>query len=215
MSRTRAALTIVLATLALAACTSTPAEPSPSTPTASDARTLAPSTLPPSPTRRPASPAPTAATGADQDMTTPPVRPAGLDGPATEDSAGDVGRYFLQLFPYALATGDLEEWDALSGEECKYCAHLRALVTDVHEAGNHGTGGAPELGYTTAMADGKGGFLVAIDYFETPSRTVAPDGSVVDDFPDRFSMRAELNLRWSGSAWKVEAGRAKELGSGS
>ena len=215
MPRTLAAQMIALATLTLAACTpqtpdvSASANGTTSTPTAVHS---APSVAAPTPSPR-RSPAPTA--GPDQDMTTPPSRPAGLDGPATEVSAREVGIYFLELFPYALATGDLRDWDALSGKDCRYCAHLRAIITDVHDAGNHGTGGAYEFGFATAVERENGDFVVGIEYVETPSRTVTADGSVVEDFADRYSMKAVLELHWSGSAWAVEAGKATEFGAAS
>ncbi len=206
MLRTRATLTIALAALALAACTSQSPNPSASaTPSMSPSAThSAPATPTPSPT-------PTPTTDA-QDVTTPPARPDALDGPASEENAKAVGRYFLSLFPYAVATGDLTAVDALSGAGCKYCKHLRRIVTEIHDAGNHGTGGAYELGFTSAIQSGDGDFTVGIEYVETPSRTVAPDGSVVEDFPDTYNMKAVLKLRWSGSSWTVEAGKATEFG---
>ncbi|CAM5784777.1 DUF6318 family protein [Cellulomonas persica] len=145
-------------------------------------------------------------------MSTPPARPEALDGPASEENAKAVGRYFLSLFPYAVATGDLAAIDALSGQGCKYCKHLRGIVTEIHDAGNHGTGGAYELGFTSGIRKDDGDFTVGIEYVETPSRTVAPDGSLVEDFPDTYSMKAVLRLHWSGSAWTVEAGKATEFG---
>ena len=209
MLRTRATLTIALAALALAACTSQSPEPSASA-TASHSASVTQS--PPS-TPTPAPPTPSATPTTDaQDVTTPPARPEALDGPATEDNAKAVGRYYLSLFPYAVATGDLAAMDDLSAEGCKYCKHLRGIVTEIHDAGNHGTGGAYELGFTSGIRNDDGDFIVGIEYVETPSRTVAPDGSLVEDFPDTYSMKAVLRLHWSGSAWTVEAGKATEFG---
>ncbi len=198
MLRTRATLTIALAVLALAACTSQSPNPSASvTPskTTTSAAQSAPTTPAPSPT-------PTPTTDA-QDVTTPPARPDALNGPASEDNAKAVGRYFMSLFPYAVATGDLEAWDALSGPSCKYCQSLRDAVAEIHDAGNRGTGGAFELGFTSGFALENGEFIVGLEYFETPSQTVAPDGTVVADYPDRNSKKANISLTWTGSSWVV------------
>ncbi len=206
------ALAIALAALTVAACTGQPSEPSPTAArpvAASSARATAPPSQVPSDT-----PTPAHTSGADQDVSTPPGRPAALDGPATEENAKAVGRYYLSLFPYAVATGDLSQWDALSGEGCRYCDHLRAIVTDIHDAGNHGTGGAYELGFTSGLKDEDGHFIVGIEYVETPSRTVAADGTLVEDFPDRYTMKAVLELSWSGSSWTIEHGKATEFGDG-
>lgn len=208
MLRTRATLTIALAALTLAACspqTSDPAaNPTAATPSATQSTIAAPETTTPTPTPRPPA--------ADDDVTTPPEQPTALDGPASEENAKAVGRYFLALFPYAVATGDLADFDALSGKTCKYCSHLRGIVAEIHDAGHHGTGGAYQLGFTSAIEDEGGDFTVGIEYVETPSQTVAPDGSVVEDFPDTYSMKAVLKLAWSGSSWTVEAGKATEFG---
>ncbi len=143
---------------------------------------------------------------------TPPARPTALDGPATEENAKEVGKYFLTLFPYAVATGDLGAWNTLSGADCKYCQSVRDLVAEIHEPGNHGTGGAYELGFAGVSALGGDRFVVSIEYVETPSRTVAPDGSIVEDFPDAYSMKAQVELSWSSGEWTVDGVQVDQWG---
>ena len=192
---------ITLAALPLAACTSPSPDQSAST-TASHSASVSQS--PPS-TPTPASPTPSATPTTDaQDVTTPPARPAALDGPATEDNAKAVGRYVISLVPYAIATGDLRDWNALAGEPCKYCKNVRDYVVDLHSAGGHGTGGALELGFTTGFDLGGGEFIVGLEYFEAPSQTVAKDGTVTDDTTETASYKANISLVWSGSSWKVK-----------
>ena len=201
MLRTRATLTIALVALALAACTSQSPNPSAS---ATAASTASVTQSPPStPTPPPPTPAATPTTDA-QDVTTPPERPAALDGPATEDDAKAVGRYVMSLVPYAIATGDLREWNALAGEPCKYCKNVRNYVVDLHSAGGHGTGGALELGFTSGFDLGDGEFIVGLEYFEAPSQTVAKDGTVTDDTTETASYKANISLVWSGASWKVK-----------
>ncbi|GAA3818165.1 DUF6318 family protein [Cellulomonas soli] len=38
------------------------------------------------------------------------------------DAALAVGRYFLELYPYVIETGDTTEWDRLSHPDCIFCA---------------------------------------------------------------------------------------------
>ncbi|UJP40135.1 DUF6318 family protein [Cellulomonas palmilytica] len=202
MSRTPAALMLALATLTLAACTSQ--IPDPSTTTASPSASLVAEPAPSaSPTPPPPVPSPSATTEV-QDVTVPPERPAALSGPATEESAKAVGRYVLSLVPYAFATGDLTEWNALSGEPCNYCKSVRETVTDIFDAGGHGTGGALELGFTSAFDLGHGEFVVGLEYYEAPAQTVARDGTVTDETTETASYKANLSLVWSGSSWKVK-----------
>ena len=35
-----------------------------------------------------------------------------------------VAEYFVLLYPYVYATGDLAEWNALSDPDCKFCASV-------------------------------------------------------------------------------------------
>lgn len=144
-----------------------------------------------------------------------PARPAALDGPATEDNAKAVGRYFLSLFPYVVATGDLTAWDALSGQSCTCCSSVREFVTEIHDAGHHGEGGAFELGFTSGFDVGGGDFVVGIEYIETPSQTVAADGTVVEDFPENLSYKANFSLTWTGTTWVVNGVQVDDWGKNS
>lgn len=205
MSRLPAALMLALATLTLAACTDAGPEPQRAVTVAATAATTLPPTASASTTTAPSpSAAPTRSAGPDQDMTTPPQPPAALVGAATEDNAKAVARYFLSLVPYVFATGDLSTWDQLSGPECSFCDSIASTAKEIHGKGNHGTGGALELNFTSAFALEDGRFVVGIEYLETPSRTVASDGSVVEDFPDTYSMKANFELRRSSSSWVVD-----------
>ncbi len=102
----------------------------------------------------------------------------------------------------------------MSGTDCTYCQSVRELVAGIHDPGNHGTGGAYELGFAGVSALGGDRFVVGIEYVETPpSRTVAPpDGSIVEDFPDTYSMQAQIELSWSDGKWTVDGVQVDEWG---
>lgn len=109
---TRWAVVAVLSVLAIAGCTGDSEAP-PTTPPVTSAA--------PSPSETP-SPTPT------PDAATPPERPdMSVVDAATAEA---VARYFLELYPYVYATGDLTEWKALSHPECIFCA---SVVTNVEE----------------------------------------------------------------------------------
>src|SRR5690554_3704314 len=50
-------------------------------------------------------------------------KPAPPDAMRRDDVAGAeaAAQYFLQLYPYVYATGDLSEWEAMSDPECVFC----------------------------------------------------------------------------------------------
>lgn len=100
----------VVAALALTSCTGQAEDPPTTTPATSAA---------PSPSATPTdTPTPDAAT--------PPERPDMSQVDAATAEA--VAVYFMELYPYIFATGDLTDWDALSHPECIYCADVSSAV---------------------------------------------------------------------------------------
>jgi Family of unknown function (DUF6318) len=214
MRRIAGGLVLVML-VGLTGCTSDEPDPSPTT-TAPVATATAGATTTPSPTPSP-TPTPAAAptSGPDQDVTIEPTKPAALDGPPTEDNAIAVGKYFMALIPYVVATGDIAAWDALSGKDCKYCANIRTAAIDVQKAGQTVEGGAMDLGLGTAIesddpSDGVT-LLVGIDFTEHPSRWLGPDGAVVKEYPDTARAHASLELVWAQGQWTVEGASADEV----
>nr|WP_243861059.1 DUF6318 family protein [Cellulomonas uda] len=206
---------VLVGVLASAGCTAEgTAAPTTPRPTTSSHATVTP-TPDPSPTPTPSS-APSVAptSGPDQDVTKPPARPDALDGPATEDNAVAVAKYFTALYSYIVATGDFTEWDALSGPDCRFCESGRESAEEVHNAGNHGTGGAVDLGFGSASAQGDGTFVVDVQFTEYPSQTVNPQGVVVEDFPGTLQLKATMVLSHDGRGWRVEGVKIDEFGSG-
>ena len=90
----------------------------------------------PTPTTAVESPSPSASPSPEvtADALTPPARPPEMD---QDDEAGAAAaaRYFLELHLFALATGDLEEFDRLSATDCQFCANVRADVLRAYAAG--------------------------------------------------------------------------------
>ena len=204
---------VLVGVLASAGCTAEgTAAPTTPRPTTSSHATAAPIPDPsPTPSSAP-SVAPTS--GPDQDVTKPPARPSALDGPATEDNAVAVGRYFLALFPYINATGDLTAWDELSGAECKFCASSHERVVTRFDAGNRGIGGAIDFGWGTATAEGRDRFLVELQLHQYGSQTVDAGGAVVEDFSDPMDLRANMRVSRGADGWSVDGVQVDEVGSG-
>ena len=71
----------------------------------------------------------------DTALATPrPERPAEAD---QHDMAGAVAaaEYFITLYPYVYATGDLTDFRAMSAATCKFCESVIANTTSMHTAG--------------------------------------------------------------------------------
>src|SRR5699024_4338228 len=74
----------------------------------------------------------------------PPERPAAMEQ-ETVDGAIAAAKYFMELYPYIYATGDLDEWDALSDDGCEFCRNSRELALDLTTDGGFASGGAVEI----------------------------------------------------------------------
>lgn len=127
--------------------------------------------------------------------TTPTPRPT---GPLTEeqlleilppeatfpDTQGAIAtaKYFLEEYPRMYATGDSRVWEALSLEECVFCADSLRGARETHADGNYREGG----GFTfddsrTVFARDPGTGLAYVTFFVTiePSVTRSSDGTEV------------------------------------
>ena len=176
--------------LLLAGCTN-------GTPTAPESSTPPPVVSTPSPT-----PTPTAPPAVD--VTVKPERPAALDEPPSVEGAVAVAEYFVLLYPYVYATGDLAEWNALSDPDCKFCASVDSNAREMALNGQHSEGGA------TSVLDPVGteiepavSYSVEMDAVHQPSATVSADGTVVESFPEITRTRWSMIVHWKGDAWAI------------
>ncbi|MBX9245512.1 hypothetical protein ICW40_11935 [Actinotalea ferrariae] len=172
------------AVVGLAACTPEATEP---TPTVSPAGTTTPSASP-TPTTPPEGIA--------------PERPAEL-AEVSVAGAEAAARYFLQLYPYVYATGDLTEWRALSHPECTFCASVVSNVEAQVAAGNVNRGSLIDVLEIAAAEITPGRFGVNAVITEAPSRELDPDGNVVSEQPSPITYDAVFALQHLQAGWVV------------
>lgn len=63
-----------------------------------------------------------------------PERPEGMDEESAEGAVA-TATYFVQLYPYVYATGDLEQWRSMSRQDCLFCGSVITNVTRLHDSG--------------------------------------------------------------------------------
>ena len=123
---------------------------------------------------------PTASASPSQSPIVAPVRPAEMER-SDEVGALAAAEYFMELFAYVMATGDVVEWDAVSYGECEFCSRIREDVQRVYEAGGRYSGGA--LLDVTAVAGPQhptlGGYPVTVDFSVGPGSEHDAAGAVV------------------------------------
>ncbi|WP_413452174.1 DUF6318 family protein [Georgenia phoenicis] len=108
-----------------------------------------------------------------------PTRPAAMERDDIE-GAKAAAEYFLALYPYVYATGDLEEWEEMSHPECEFCRSTSDDVTEVFAEGGRGTGGAFTVDevFASPPDDEFEHFRVELVGAEEPSRLLSDDGTV-------------------------------------
>ncbi|WP_149205153.1 DUF6318 family protein [Actinotalea subterranea] len=157
-----------------------------------------PTTEPPSPS---VTPSPTPTPTPTPEAAIPPERPDMSQ--VDEATAEAVFTYFLKLYPYVYATGDLTEWRSLSHPECVFCASVITHVEEMVAKGNANDGSLITLGEveTLEVTDGEW-FSVEGEFQEGPSVERDPGGTVVDERPTPDDLHFFAAVTHDG-AWSV------------
>lgn len=155
-------------------------------------------TLPPRPTPT-ASPTPTEAPAPE----TIPPEPAAALSEQTVEGADAVARYFLDLYPYAYATGDLEEWQRLSDPDCVFCTSVVDNVTAMHRGGDYASGGAVTVHTMTAEQLTGTRFAVEGQITQDATSRHDADGLVVSAPTSPVTYDIVFALEWRQAHWRV------------
>ena len=185
--------TVLLGIAGLAGCTGDD-DPAPAPPTTSAPAEVTPSSTP-TPTPTPTDPA-----------AVPPERPSAMD---TVDTAGAeaVAQYFLQLVPYAEATGDTAALEALSHEDCIFCRSVLDGVDALVAAGQHHTGGLPSFAAVSALEVDPGAWwTVDVDLTQSPIEVLDAAGTVAaQGQPESVSYHMDIAVVFDTRGWRVRA----------
>jgi hypothetical protein len=99
------------------------------------------------------------------------------------DEAGAVAaaEYVLRVAHYAVATGDLTEWDRLATSDCGFCANIRQTVQEAYSAGGRLSGGEFTLqpGIVVATDPSMNMFAVEVPFRSAPVDHYDGSGSLV------------------------------------
>jgi len=112
------------------------------------------------------------------DVTVPPERPAAMATPSAEGAAA-AASYFISLYPYVLATGDLTEWNAMSTETCDFCTNTRTEVDQLQSAGLRSIGGVEVMSASGKALGSHNWYAADLSVRMAPSTDVEADGTVV------------------------------------
>ncbi|GAA3209660.1 hypothetical protein GCM10010488_03960 [Oerskovia jenensis] len=133
-----------------------------------------------------------------------PERPADMDR-TDEVGAAAAATYFLELYPYVMATGDLTEWEQVSlRETCEFCSAVLDHVAGYVSAGNQYLGGAVtvEVLEVYPLDTLYAGYPVDVRVQQASSTVVSPTGAVLEETAAEDSvLRAELIH--DGEKWRL------------
>ena len=138
--------------------------------------------------------------------------PARIDGmdESSPGGAAAAATYFLSLYPYIYATGDLTAWDEMSGEDCVYCASVRDNVVAIHADGGWSDPWQAEIVLNSCAVDltDSNRYVVTTSVF-TPAYVgysgvpVAPSSIPADQ------STARVQVYWKDGRWIVEEGEVQ------
>jgi hypothetical protein len=112
--------------------------------------------------------------------------------------------YFLQLFPYALNTGDLTDWNSLSHPECIFCAGLSDEVRRQAGLQEHQVGLATSIAAATGVEVTPGSFFdVDLELTQGPWQVVDSAGAVVEQSAPTKIMQVHMNVVRDSGFWLV------------
>ena len=147
-----------------------------------------PTTEPPSPS---VTPSPTPTPTPTPEAAIAPERP---DMSQVDDATAEaITRYYLELYPYVYATGDLTDYRSLSHPECIFCTSVITNVEAMFAAGQHSEGGLLALGPATVRHTDRL-WLVSLEMVQQPSSTVSGAGEVVEEFPETKTIHVDTVL---------------------
>jgi len=171
---------VLAAGLALSACTGVTPEPEVSTGPTGD----------PTPTAS-ASPSPSPS------VPTKPERPEAMEREDAEGAAA-AAEYFIELYPYVMATGDTEEFEAMSHRACGFCDDALEQARQIEEGGWRYTGGGSTLSVTQTYErdDLTGIYPLDVEISQESSEISENDGTKLDSIESKvFDRRVEMGLR--------------------
>src|SRR5690625_2403296 len=112
-----------------------------------------------------------------------PTKPPEMAGDDV-DGAVAAAEYFLLLYPYVYATGDLDEWQAMSHPDCNFCASVISNVDRIHSEDGYVVDEEMEITVIEAYLPERDGGVFAVDLLLVSGTSVeySVEGQVVEEW---------------------------------
>ncbi len=152
-------------------------------------------------TRSTAAPSPSASPTVN--VRVKPERPDAWDD-VSVDGAIAVAEYFLQLYPYSYATGDVDAWQSLSHPECVFCADVNENIHDMFMAAHRAEGGSVSFASTSGREVTQGElFSIDLQMTQAPSRVIDANSAEVEGWSTEKTYDVNVLVLRDGDRWQV------------
>ena len=140
-----------------------------------------------------------------------PERPENMDEDSPEGAVA-TGSYFVQLYPYVYATGDLEQWRAMTRQDCLFCGSVITNVTSLHDSGGWVDPWVHTITETGYSDPGPGSEYSRVDIVFSQEAVYTYDGSGAPPEVDDPVSRTQLILamRYEDGHWIIREGQVEE-----
>lgn len=147
-------------------------------------------------------------------MATPPVAAGAPLLPATAKEKSPIGlqafaRYYIDVYNYALRTGETTLLESLATDDCDTCAAYVKQVRDAYAGGGRIDGGTVKVLNSGAppLIDGMDS-RVDLKIDVAKERDLDAHGAVIKQFPGEKSSSVVLYPKWRAGRWILTALKA-------
>jgi hypothetical protein len=134
-----------------------------------------------------------------------PKRPEAMKCDDAEGAAA-AAEYFIELYPYVMATGDTEEFEAMSHRACGFCAQALDDAVRIRNLGQVFQGGATDVVVLDQYVRDSltGIYPLDVEVTQEASKTVGVDRSVVAT-ADAHTSQHRVEMGRKNDRWLVVA----------
>ena len=137
-----------------------------------------------------------------------PDKPAQMSENSPEGAVA-AAEYFISLYPYVYATGDLTEWDATCEPTSKLCSSVSNYVRELHAEGGWGDPWTQTIKTARSTeTDDAGTLIIELTLDSDKMVRHRGDGTTESDSAAEDQVFRGRFL-WSGSAWILQVGEFK------
>lgn len=140
-----------------------------------------------------------------------PQKPENMDENSSEGAIA-TAIYFVQLYPYVYATGDLEQWKSMSRQDCLFCNSVITNVKELHESGGWKDPWVHTITQTGYSDPGPGSEYSRIDILFDQEAAYKYDGTGAPPEVNESQTNTLLILamKYEDGRWIVREGQVEE-----